>query len=222
LFKYSSKSLDITSTQCKLVFHKSIGEVKSIAIQAFGLSLDRSMCRLYIDDDSDFAHIPCMFIIFKKKILLIYFVLLVYDHQTVDTIDFKQNNTNLCLKSGQALKENDFLLYILSDREPNSLELVVDFNITLKDLWNLIQQELHMDSSDNDYHLCEVKTSLINDGPPLNDFDQSLLVNGLTNGAQLTIRSGSVAPRNHVRLKIFKIINKYYKPSEASMNKFYS
>jgi hypothetical protein len=77
---------------------------------------------------------------------LISFILLVYDHQTVDTIDFKQNNTNLCLKLGQGLKENDLLLYILSDREPNSLELVVDFNITLTDLWNLIKQELYMDS----------------------------------------------------------------------------
>jgi hypothetical protein len=61
---------------------------------------------------------------------------------------------------------------------------------------------------------------LLNDGPPLNDFDQTLLVNGLTNGTQLTIRSGSVAPRNHVRLKVFRIINKYYKPNEASMNNF--
>ncbi len=74
------------------------------------------------------------------------FSVLVYDHQTIDTIDFKQNNTNLCLKLGQTLKENDLLLYILSDREPNSLELVVDFNLTLTDLWNLIKQELSMDS----------------------------------------------------------------------------
>ncbi len=73
---------------------------------------------------------------------------------------------------------------------------------------------------DNEYHLCEVKTSLINDGPPLNDFDQTLLVNGLTNGVQLAIRSGSVAPRNHVRLRVFTIIHKYYKPNEASMKKF--
>jgi hypothetical protein len=74
------------------------------------------------------------------------FSALVYDHQTIDTIDFKQNNTNLCLKFGQALKENDLLLYILSDREPNSLELIVDYNITLTDLWNRIKQELHIDS----------------------------------------------------------------------------
>ncbi|CAF4230033.1 unnamed protein product, partial [Rotaria sp. Silwood2] len=202
-----------------------IGEVKLMAIQVFGLSLDPSMCRLHIDDDSDAAHIP------------------LYDYQTVDTIDFKQNNTNLCLKLGQALKENNLLLYILSDREPNSLELVVDQSMTLTDLWNLIKQELHMDSkenllflsifhvngflsffllldNDNEYHLCEVKTSLINDGPPLNDFDQTLLVNGLTNGAQLIMQSGSVAPRNHVRLKVFRIINKYYKPNEASTNEF--
>ncbi|CAF1103468.1 unnamed protein product [Rotaria sp. Silwood1] len=174
-----------------------IGEVKLMAIQAFGLSLDPSMCRLHIDDDSDVAHIP------------------LYDHQTVDTIDFKQNNTNLCLKLGQALKENNLLIYFLSDREPNSLELVVDQSMTLTDLWNLIKQELHMDNNDNEYHLCEVTTSLINDGPPLNDFDQPLLVNGLTNGAQLIMQSGSVAPRNHVRLKVFRIINKYYKPNEA-------
>lgn len=68
-----------------------------------------------------------------------------YDHLTVDTIDFKQNNTNLCLKTGQALKENEIILYIQSDREPNSLELVVDSNATLTDLWNIIKRELHMD-----------------------------------------------------------------------------
>jgi hypothetical protein len=60
-------------------------------------------------------------------------------------IDFKQNNTNLTLKFGQALQENDLLLYILSDREPSSLELVVDQNTTLKNLWSLIKQELNMD-----------------------------------------------------------------------------
>jgi len=38
------------------------------------------------------------------------------------------------------------------------------------------------------------------------------------NGAQLTMRPGSVAPKNHVRLKIFRIIDKTYKPNEASMN----
>ncbi len=59
-------------------------------------------------------------------------------------IDFKQNNTNLTLKFGQALQENDLLLYILSDREPSSLELVVDQNTTLTNLWNLIKQELNM------------------------------------------------------------------------------
>jgi hypothetical protein len=60
-------------------------------------------------------------------------------------IDFKQNNTNLTLKFGQALQENDLLLYILSDREPSSLELVVDQNTTLTNLWNLIKHELNMD-----------------------------------------------------------------------------
>jgi len=70
---------------------------------------------------------------------------LVYDHQTVETIDFKQNNTNLCLRTGQALKENDILLFIQSDREPNPLELVVDLTITLTDLWNIIKRELQMD-----------------------------------------------------------------------------
>ncbi|CAF2073247.1 unnamed protein product [Rotaria magnacalcarata] len=174
-----------------------VGEVKSMAIQAFGLSIDASLCRLHIDDDPDVAHIP------------------LYDHQTVDTIEFKQNNTNLCLKLGQALKENHLLIYILSDREPNSLELVADQSITLIDLWNLIKQELHMDNNDNEYHLCEVKPSLINDGPPLNDFDQTLLVNGLTNGVQLIMQPGSVAPRNHVRLKAYRITNKFYKPNEA-------
>jgi hypothetical protein len=70
--------------------------------------------------------------------------LIVYDHQTVDSIEFKQNNTKLCLKLGQSLKENDLLLYILSDREPSSLELVVDENITLSQLWLFIKEELHM------------------------------------------------------------------------------
>lgn len=81
------------------------------------------------------------------------FSILVYDHQTVDTIDFKQNNTNLCLKLGQALKPNDILLYILSDREPNTLEVVVDISLTLRDLWSLIKQELHMDSKRTMFHL---------------------------------------------------------------------
>lgn len=71
--------------------------------------------------------------------------MLVYDHQTVETIDFKQNNTNLCLRTGQALKENDILLFIQSDREPNPLELVVDLTTTLTDLWNIIKRELQMD-----------------------------------------------------------------------------
>ena len=105
--------------------------------------------------------------------------------------------------------------------------------MTLTDLWNLIKQGLLMNGKqiyskfltfihcfvlddDNDYHLCEVKSSLINDGPPLNDFDQNLVVNGLTNGIQLAMRPGSVAPRNHVRLKVSKIINKYHKPMETS------
>lgn len=71
----------------------------------------------------------------------------VYDHLTVDTINFKQNNTNLILKFGQALKENDLLLYILSDREPSSLELVIDRNRTLAELWSMIKTELRMDGS---------------------------------------------------------------------------
>ncbi|CAF4595138.1 unnamed protein product, partial [Rotaria sp. Silwood2] len=178
-----------------------IEEVKRMAIQAFGLSLDSCMCRLYIDDP-DAAHIP------------------LYDHQTVDSIEFKQNNTNLCLKFGQSLKENDILLYILSDREPCSLELVVDQNITLSHLWLVIKQELNIDENDNEYHLCEVKPSLINDGPPLNDFDQTLAANDLTNGAQLTMRPGSVAKKNYVRLKISRIVDKTYESSEASMNEF--
>lgn len=71
--------------------------------------------------------------------------ILVYDHQTVDTIDFKQNNTSLCLRAGQALKETDILLFIQSDREANSVELVVDLTITLTDLWKIIKRELQMD-----------------------------------------------------------------------------
>ncbi|UJR23171.1 hypothetical protein I4U23_026191 [Adineta vaga] len=193
-------NIDLTNTKpmtCSCFNTTLIGEVKRRAIEAFGLSLGPSMCRLYIDDDSDLAEIP------------------LYDHQTVDTIDFKQNHTNLCLKIGQALKENELLISIQSDREPNPLELIVDCSITLTDLWHLIKQGLHMNDNENEYHLCEVKPSLIDDGPPLNDFDQNLVVNGLTNGIQLTIRSGSVAPRNHVRLRIYQIINKYYKPVEA-------
>jgi hypothetical protein len=149
----------------------------------------------------------------KKKNL---FSIVVYDHQTVDSIEFKQNNTNLCLKLGQALKENDLLLYILSDREPSSLELVVDETITLSQLWNLIKKELCMNDNDDEYHLCEVQSALVDDGPPLNDFDQTLRTNGLTNGAQLTMKQGSVAPKNHVRLKIYRIINKIYEPPQAS------
>ena len=156
-------------------------------------------------------------------------------------MEFKQNNTNLSLKFGQALKENDLLLYVLSDREPSSLELAVDKNISLSHLWVLIKDELHMEGekianehcslyidpcltidTDNEHHLCEVQASLINDGPPLNDFEQSLAINGLTNGAQLTMRAGSVAPKNHVRLKVFRIIEKTHKPAEASMNSVFS
>ncbi|CAF0972981.1 unnamed protein product [Adineta steineri] len=174
-----------------------IGEVKLMAIQAFGILLEADMCRLYVDDNPDLAHIP------------------LYDHQSVDTINFKDNNTNLCLKFGHALKENDLLLYILSDREPCSLELVVDQNITLTELWLQIKHELKMDYNDNEYHLCEVTSSLADDEQPLNDFDQTLSANSLTNGAQLTMRPGSVAPKNHVRLKIFRILDKIYEPMEA-------
>ncbi|CAF4429572.1 unnamed protein product, partial [Rotaria magnacalcarata] len=69
--------------------------------------------------------------------------------------------------------------------------------------------------TDNEYHLCEVKPTLIDDGIPLNDFDQTLTANELTNGAQLTMRPGSVAKKNHVRLKISRIIDKNYQPNEA-------
>ncbi len=69
---------------------------------------------------------------------------------------------------------------------------------------------------DNDYHLCEVKSSSTNDESPLNDFDQTLSANRLTNGAQLTMRPGSVAPKNHVRLKALRIMNKTYSIPEAS------
>jgi hypothetical protein len=72
---------------------------------------------------------------------------LVYDHLPVDSIDFKQNNTCLALRIGQVLKENDILIYIYSDREPNPLELVVDKNQTLSHLWLLIKDELRMDGS---------------------------------------------------------------------------
>lgn len=139
-----------------LIYVQSIGEVKTMAIKAFGLSIESSMCRLHIDDDADVAHIPRKlnliqkFSLFDRKRC---FVLLVYDHQAVDTIEFKQNNTNLCLKLGQAVKENFLLIYVLSDREPSSLELVVDQNLTLNDLWCLIKQELHMDGKKNLYFI---------------------------------------------------------------------
>ena len=165
---------------------------------------------------------------------MVFFSFVVYDHQTVDKIEFKENNTNLCLKFGEALKENDLLLYILSDREPSSLELVVNQNLTLSHLCLLIKQELKINGkrmidtfksnesffcfsdNDNDYHLCDVKSSLTNDGSPLNDFDQTLIANGLTNGAQVIMRPGSVASKNHVRLKVLRIIDKSYTPQEAS------
>ncbi len=38
-----------------------------MAIRAFGLSLDPSICRLYIDDDSDLEQIPCMSSNFIRK-----------------------------------------------------------------------------------------------------------------------------------------------------------
>ena len=116
--------------------------MKLAALRAFGLALDPAHCRLYVDDDSEDGHVPRMF---DSVVCLRCFVVLVYDHQPVDTIEFKQNSTNLCLKSGQALKENDILLTVQSDREPNSLELVVDINLTLPDVWNIIKEELRMD-----------------------------------------------------------------------------
>ena len=73
--------------------------------------------------------------------------------------------------------------------------------------------------NDDEHHLCEVKASLINDGPPLNDFSETLLKNGLTNGTELAMRAGSVPPRNYVRLKVARIINKFHRPIEASTNK---
>jgi hypothetical protein len=82
--------------------------------------------------------------ILNKKNTANFFFLIVYDHETVDSIEFKKNNTNLCLKFGQSLKENDLLLYILSDREPSSLELVIDRNLTLTQLWFTIKKELNM------------------------------------------------------------------------------
>lgn len=120
-----------------------------MAIQAFGVTIDPSTCRLFIDDDSDVAHVPrtCDFFSREAHHRSLSFSLstLVYDHQPVDTINFKQNDTNLCLKAGQALKQNDLLLSIQSDREPNPLELIVDSNMTLTELWILIRQALHMD-----------------------------------------------------------------------------
>ena len=120
-----------------------------MAIEAFGLSLEPDMCRLFIDNHPDVAHIPRMltFVFFSRNISVDneLFLCIVYDHDNVGEINFKDNNTQLCLKFGPALHENDLLLYILSDREPSSLELVVDQNTTLTDLWLLIKQELRMD-----------------------------------------------------------------------------
>lgn len=78
----------------------------------------------------------------KKKTSILF--VLVYDHHTVNSIAFKGNNTNLCLKIGQSLKDNEILLYILSDREPSSLELAIDQNNTLSQLWDTIKRELKM------------------------------------------------------------------------------
>jgi len=47
-----------------------IGEVKLMAIKAFELTIDPNQCRLYIDDDSEAATIPCLLIfdfIYKQK-----------------------------------------------------------------------------------------------------------------------------------------------------------
>lgn len=76
----------------------------------------------------------------------LFFVLFdqVHDHLPIDSIEFKQNNTTLLLKIGQALKENEILLYIISDREPNQLELVVNEKISLSQLWYMIKEELRM------------------------------------------------------------------------------
>ena len=141
-----------------------------------------------------------------------------YDHQTVDSIEFKANNTSLCLKFGPTLKENDLLLYILSNREPSPLELVIDQDSTLRQLWSLIKQELRMNDDDNDYHLSEVQTTTNGEDADriLNDFDQTLARNQLYNGAQLTMKLGSVPTKNHVRLRIFRIIDKNYQPDHAS------
>lgn len=201
-----------------------VGQVKLAAIEAFNLPLDPEICRLYIDGDADLAHIPRRRkkSSFSKEINDV--CLVVYDHQTVDSIEFKENNTDLCLKLGQALKENDILLYILSHREPSPLELVVDRRQTLKQLWTLIKQELRMNDDDNDYHLCEIQsntTTTDDDGRPLNEFDETLMSNELSNGTQLTIKLGSVPSKNHVRLRIFRIIGKTFKPSQASMTKVF-
>jgi hypothetical protein len=83
--------------------------------------------------------------------MILFVCFVVYDHQTVDKIEFKGNNTNLSLKFGEALNENDLLLYILSDREPSSLELVVNQKITLSHLWLLIKQELKMNGKERNY-----------------------------------------------------------------------
>ena len=116
-----------------------------MAIRAFDISFEPSYCRLFVDDDPDLSHVPRKFS-WKRGFLVAHDALsAVHDHLTVDTIEFKQNNTNLILKMGEALKENDLLLYILSDREPNTLELVIDRNRTLSELWSAIKLELRMD-----------------------------------------------------------------------------
>lgn len=116
------------------------------------------------------------------------------------------------------MKENDILLYILSRYEPSPLEIVIDQDNTLRQLWSLIKQELRMDDQDNDYHLSEVQSATTNDDAEriLNDFDQTLARNQLYNGTQLTIKIGSVSMKNHVRLRIRRITNKIYQPHQAS------
>lgn len=172
------------------------------------------MCRLHIDDNPDVAHIPRK----REKVIsaksIRFASSIVYDDQSINSVDFNGNHTNLSLKFGQALKENEILLYILSDHQPNTLELIINETTSLTDLLNSIKTELKI--SDNDHHLCEMKASGNQNETPLNEFEQTLRDNGLTNGSQLILKQGTIPSKNHLRLRILRITDKIYRPTAAS------
>mgnify|MGYP001048325713 FL=1 len=140
---------------------------------------------------------------------------LVYDSQTIDSVDFNGKHTNLILKFGAALKDNEILLYVLSDFEPCSFELTIDENKSLTELWNSIKHELRIPT--NDYHLCEVASTANDNEKLLDELDQNLKHNGLVNGSQIMIKEGTIPSKNHVRVRVLRIIDRIHEPTQASL-----